>query len=171
MAPSDPRELPGRWRRLHATRAAPPDERLRALVIDAGPARRDAVRAACAAAALALDYVTDERGDLAHALDVARWWADREAGDDGLRAARARAAEVAARTDAAGDRCAWLALQAAVALTDVALENMVDLAGKRARDLAACALEAMCWPDLDDEAVRAAAAERLHDALDDAAGA
>ena len=93
-------------------------------------------------------------------------------GDDDTReallAARTRAAEAAARTDADGDRCAWLSLQASVALVDVALEPMVDLAGKRARDLAGCALEALRWPDLDDEAVREGAVERLHGALDDA---
>lgn len=168
MARYDPAALAQRWERVVRTRAGSPGERLGARVVDAGAARRGAVRVACAVAAVALDYVTDERGDLAHALDVARWWAAREAGDDGLRAARERAAAVAARTDAAGDRCAWLALQVAVALVDVALEGMVDLAGKRARDLAGYAEEAMRWPDLDDDAVRAAAVERLHAVLDEA---
>lgn len=168
MAHPDPRLLHARWERLVRTRAASPGERLAALVVDAGAARRGAVLVACEVAAVALDYVTDDRGTLAHCLNVARWWAAREAGDDGLLAARTRAAEAAARTDADGDRCAWLSLQVSVALVDVALEPMVDLAGKRARDLAACALEAMCWPDLDDEAVREAAVERLHGALDDA---
>jgi hypothetical protein len=162
---TDPR-LTERWERMVRTRAASPGERLQAVVVDAGNGRRAAVLVACEVAAVALDYVTDDRGTLAHALDVARWWAAREAGGDGLRAARDRAVEVATRTDADGDRCAWLSLQTAVALIDLALEDMVDLAGKRARDLAACALEAMCWPDLDDEEVRAQAVERLHGVLD-----
>ena len=170
MAHPDPRLLHARWERMVRTRAASPGERLQALVVDAGAARRGAVLVACEVAAVALDYVTDDRGTLAHALDVARWWAAREAGDDGLRAARARAVEAAARTDADGDRCAWLSLQASVALVDLALEPMVDLAGKRARDLAACAHEAMCWPDVDDAAVRDGASQRLHDALDAAIG-
>lgn len=161
---SDGDDLTGRWGLLQEGRAVAPELRLRLVVLDGH--RRVAVRICAAVAALAVDYVTDERGDLAHVLDVARWWVAGRAGTEGLRAARARAAEVAARTDRDGDRGGWLALQVAVTLADVALEPMADIAGKRARDLVVLTREALCWPDVDDEGLRDAADRRVHEAID-----
>lgn len=161
--------LRGAYPSLFARNVAP-GARLQMAVtlLDDSRDRRRAVRAAGAVARAALDYVHDEREALERALDVVAWWVDEQAGAAGIAAARDHAAEVASRADAADDRCAWLAMKVAVTLADLALEPMPDLAGKGARDLVAYALEAMCWPDVDDPQLRAAAAEALHARIDEA---
>ncbi len=128
--------------------------------------RRRCASLAARVARLALDYVTAEREVLERAIDVATWWARGDADLGGLDAARRHAASSAERAAAEDDRCAWTCLQAALALSDVAVEPMIDLAAKRARDLVGYVLDAMCWPDVGDEALRARLEEDLHDALD-----
>ena len=128
--------------------------------------RRNATRPAVAVARLVLDYVLDEREHIAHAIDVVEWWTRGQASDEGVVAAREAIRGVARRADERDERCAWLAVQAVVALLDVALEPWWELAGKRARDLVGYVLEALCGPDPDDPAALAGAAERLHEEID-----
>ncbi|MFO0645260.1 MAG: hypothetical protein U0326_03405 [Polyangiales bacterium] len=129
--------------------------------------RRLCAALAARVARLALDYVTAEREVLERAIDVTAWWAGGDADLEGLDAARRHAATAAARAAAEDDRCAWTCLQAALALSDVAVEPMIDLAAKRARDLVGYVLDAMCWPDVGDEALRARLEATLHDDLDE----
>lgn len=130
--------------------------------------RRICAALAARVARLALDHVTAEREVLERAIDVATWWAGGDADLEGLDAARRHAASAAARAAAEDDRCAWTCLQVALALSDVVVEPMMDLAAKRARDLVGYVLDAMCWPDVGDEALRAKLEETLHDDLDEA---
>ncbi len=129
-------------------------------------ARREATRPVVAIVRLVLDYVLDDREHIAHAIDVVEWWTRGQASDEGVVAARESIRGVASRADERDERCAWLAVQAVVALLDVALEPWWELAGKRARDLVGYVLEALCWPDPDDPAAVADASERLHEEID-----
>lgn len=130
------------------------------------PSRREATRPAVAIVRLVLDYVLDDREHIAHAIDVVEWWTRGQANSEGVVAAREAIRAVAARADERDERCAWLAVQAVVALLDVALEPWWELAGKRARDLVGYVLEALAWPDADDPAALADASERLHGEID-----
>lgn len=146
-------------------RSLSPGERLQMAVIYLGD-RRACARLAGGVARVALDYLHDGREGLERAIEVALHWASSQADAEGLAAARHGAAELGARVAADDDRCAWTCIQTSLALADVALEPMPDLAAKRARDLAGYVLDAMCWPDVTDGSLRADAAARLHDALD-----
>lgn len=128
--------------------------------------RRNATRPAVAIARLVLDYVLDDREHIAHAIDVVEWWTRGQASDEGVVAARESIRSVASRADERDERCAWLAVQAVVALLDVALEPWWELAGKRARDLVGYVQEALCWPDPDDPEALADTSARLHEEID-----
>jgi hypothetical protein len=146
-------------------RSASPGRRLQMAVVYLDD-RRACASLAAHVARLALDYVTAERDVLERALDVATYWAEGHADLEGLDAARRDAARAATHAAASDDRCAWTCLQTSVALADVVAEPMIDLAAKRARDLAGYVLDAMCWPDVGDDALRAGLEVTLHDALD-----
>lgn len=146
-------------------RTVSPQRRLQMAMIALDTDHRARVLLAAKVARLGLDYVTAERDVLERAVDVATWWAEGNADLAGLEAAQ-RDARAAASRASLDDRCGWACLQAALALSDVGLEPMPDLAAKRARDLVGYVLDAMCWPDDGDEALRAGFEESLHDALD-----
>lgn len=154
------RGAPHLYLRTHA-----PGARLQMAVNHLG-SRNAAVTLAAGVAREALEYLLDGREGLERAIEVASHWASAQADAEGLIAARRGASALGARVAADNDRCAWTCIQTSLALADVALEPMQDLAAKRARDLAGYVIDAMCWPDVADEALRADAAERLHDALD-----
>jgi hypothetical protein len=146
-------------------RTTSPQRRLQMAMIELGADPRARVLLAAKVARLGLDYVTDERDVLERAVDVATWWAEGNADLAGLDAAHRDALAAASRASL-DDRCGWACLQAALALSDVGLEPMPDLAAKRARDLVGHLLDAMSWPDVGDETLRASLEENLHDGLD-----
>ncbi len=147
-------------------RALWPGRRLQMAAVHLGD-RRASAAVAAHVARLSLDYVSIEREALERAIDVVSLWSQGNADDEGLIAARRDTSAAIARADAEGDRCACTCLLAAASLFDLALEPVFDVGAKRARDLAGYLLDAMCWPDVNDPALRETFQTTLHEVLDE----
>lgn len=144
---------------------ADPALRLRSARLD-GDARAWAATAAVARACV--HHVVEDEATLLRALAVFDDWCARRVQRDALAAVAADVAAARARADADDDRGAYLALESCDALYRAALEGFPEVSARLLWHACRCAMEALAWPDHDDDDIVRGVIARVDAVIDEA---